>query len=292
MAKGHKGKAGMPVPFPDVESAVRAMERANGAQLDGRTLAIEFVQVPIKIPPGMPTAQAQALVAYLKSPVMQEKLVALQDDPELGHIFAELRDGGAAAFQKYWDDTDLMLKISQKLRALDMDPNAPQGVEGDAAAAAEPPAKKLIANLHDAAKHGDLDAATRFLEEGADVNEHNDRGISALGVAVGFNRLEVVKLLIEKGGDLKFRDPKANNLMHYAAGYGRMAIAKVLLAAGAELGAKNEAGQAPADVAKMNGERDMLKFLESYAAIAARIAEKTAAPAADAAAAEPAEATA
>ncbi len=46
----------------------------------------------------------------------------------------------------------------------------------------------------------------------------NERGISAVGVAVGFNRLEVVKLLIAKGGDLSFRDPKKNTLMHYAAG--------------------------------------------------------------------------
>lgn len=52
----------------------------------------------------------------------------------------------------------------------------------------------------------------------------NERGISALGVAVGFNRLEVVKLLIAKGGDLSFRDPKKNTLMHYAAGGCRYAV--------------------------------------------------------------------
>lgn len=46
----------------------------------------------------------------------------------------------------------------------------------------------------------------------------NERGISALGIAVGFNRLEMVKLFIAKRTDLTFRDPKKNTLMHYAAG--------------------------------------------------------------------------
>ncbi|KXZ52904.1 hypothetical protein GPECTOR_8g283 [Gonium pectorale] len=32
------------VQFPDVESAVRALERTNGAQMDGRTLTVEYVQ--------------------------------------------------------------------------------------------------------------------------------------------------------------------------------------------------------------------------------------------------------
>ncbi|PNW72290.1 hypothetical protein CHLRE_16g674300v5 [Chlamydomonas reinhardtii] len=262
--------------------------------LEAQTVTLEDgTEVPIKIPPGMPAAQAQALVAYLKSnpaaakaayehaqkvmktpgmagafanmsapqnPVMMERLNLLKDDPELKDMFEDMKTNGADAFQKYWDDTDLMLKISRKLRELNVDgapaPEAPASAEG-----APAPAKKLIENLHDAAKHGDMEAATRLIEEGADVNALNDRGISALGVAVGFNRLEVVKLLIAAGADLTFRDPKKNSLMHYAAGYGRMAIAKALLGAGAELSAQNDAKQTPADVAKLNGEKEMVKFL-------------------------------
>ncbi|KXZ55566.1 hypothetical protein GPECTOR_2g1115 [Gonium pectorale] len=339
------------VQFADVESAIRALERTNGAQMDGRTLAVEYVQVtlavafpgtqpeppagpprsvaltgpdpalagaqpsavPIKIPPGMPTAQAQALVAYLKSnpaaakaayeqaqmmmqnpamahaftnmsapqaPAMMERLNALKDDPELKDMFEDMKNNGADAFKKYWDDTELMLKISKKLRALDVsgqEGQAAPAAEGDASAPA--PEKKLIANLHDAAKHGDVEAATRLIEEGADVNALSDKGISALGVAVGFNRLDVVKLLIAKGADLSFRDPKKNTIMHYAAGYGRMAIAKALLAAGAELAAENDAKQTPVAVAKLNGEREMVKFLEGKAASAVK-SEAAAEPAA------------
>ncbi|KAG2453934.1 hypothetical protein HYH02_002137 [Chlamydomonas schloesseri] len=263
-------------------------------------------EVPIKIPPGMPAAQAQALVAYLKSnpaaakaayehaqkvmktpgmagafanmsapqqnPAMMERLNLLKDDPELKDMFEDMKTNGANAFEKYWNDTDLMLKISRKLRELNVNGDgeqgapAAEGAEGTASA----PAKKLIENLHDAAKAGDVEAATRFIEEGADVNALNERGISALGVAVGFNRLEIVKLLLSKGADLTFRDPKKNTLMHYAAGYGRMAIAKALLGAGAELAAQNDAKQTPADVAKLNGEKEMVKFLNDKSKDAAK----------------------
>lgn len=275
--------------------------------LDSVNVTLEDgTEVPIKIPPGMPPAQAQMLVQYLKSnpaaakaaydqaqmmlktpgmanaftnmmapqqdSAMMERLSVLKDDPELKDVFEDMKTNGASAMQKYWDDTELMLKISQKLRALNLGPG--QDPSGAAAAPAAPAAgaagasKAKIANLHDAAKFGDVEAATRFIEEGADVNALNERGISALGVAVGFNRLEVVKLLIAKGGDLSFRDPKKNTLMHYAAGYGRLAIAKALLAAGAELNPENDAKQTPVDVAKMNGEKEMVKFLESKGASA------------------------
>ncbi|KAG2491882.1 hypothetical protein HYH03_009834 [Edaphochlamys debaryana] len=279
------GKKGAPA-LPARVAGGRRAGPAHTRQLpiiDSQVVTLEDgTEVPIKIPPGMPGPQAQALIAYLKSnpaaakaayeqaqmvmknPAMAQaftQMLAPQSpgDPELQEMFDDMKANGASAFQKYWDDTEMMLKISKKLRALDpnADPAAAPAAEGD-----EAPAKKLIANLHDAAKHGDVEAAQRLLEEGADANGLNDRGISPLGVAVGFNRLDLVKLLLEKGGDLAFRDPKKNTLMHYAAGYGRMAIAKALIAAGAELDSPNEAGQTPAEVAKLNGEKEMAKFIE------------------------------
>ncbi|GIL79791.1 hypothetical protein Vretimale_12414 [Volvox reticuliferus] len=291
--------------LPARKAAGRRTAAAHTRQLpiiEAQTVTLEDgTEVPIKIPPGMPAAQAQALVAYLKSnpsaakaayeqaqtimhnpslanaftnmlapqaPAMMERLNALKDDPELQDVFEDMKTNGAAALQKYWDDTELMLKISQKLRALDVNKEPGQAAPAADGSAASSEAKKLIANLHDAAKYGDVEAATRLIEEGADVNALNDRGISALGVAVGFNRLEVVKLLIAKGADVTFQDPKKNTLMHYAAGYGRLAIARILLAAGAELDAKNDAGQTPVDVAKVNKEHDMVKFLGEKGAAA------------------------
>lgn len=46
----------------------------------------------------------------------------------------------------------------------------------------------------------------------------NDRGITALGVAVGFNQAEVVAALLVKGANIEFQDPAGNTVLHYAAG--------------------------------------------------------------------------
>lgn len=46
----------------------------------------------------------------------------------------------------------------------------------------------------------------------------NERGISALGVAVGFNRVPFVELLLDAGADLALRDGQGNTVLHYAAG--------------------------------------------------------------------------
>ena len=46
----------------------------------------------------------------------------------------------------------------------------------------------------------------------------NESGVSPLGVAVGFNRIEMVQLLLDKSVDLMQRDKGGNSVLHYAAG--------------------------------------------------------------------------
>ena len=73
--------------------------------------------------------------------------------------------------------------------------------------------------LHDAAKVGDAGALARLLEEpGCDVNAKDGRGITALGVAVGFNRIPCVKALLAAGADVNLTDAKGSTVLHYAAG--------------------------------------------------------------------------
>jgi hypothetical protein len=56
------------------------------------------------------------------SPQHSEQFAALKDDPELKHVFEEIQKEGPQAMQKYWEDTDLMSKISAKLRAVNLQP--------------------------------------------------------------------------------------------------------------------------------------------------------------------------
>lgn len=76
----------------------------------------------------------------------------------------------------------------------------------------------LPSTLHDAAKIGDEASLKRLIEDGANVNEKDSRGISPLGVAVGFNRIPCVKALLAAGADVHQTDARGSTVLHYAAG--------------------------------------------------------------------------
>jgi hypothetical protein len=48
----------------------------------------------------------------------REKMEKLKDDPELKPILTEIATSGAAAMDRYWNDKDLMSRISQKMAEL------------------------------------------------------------------------------------------------------------------------------------------------------------------------------
>jgi len=200
-----------------------------------------------------------AAQAPMQSPEMAEKFAALKDDEDLKPVFEDVLANGPQAFAKYWDDTELMGKISAKMRAMGLSPPGPQG----AAAGAEPKAPAgPPTTLHAAAKAGDVEALNKLVEEGKDVDEPNERGVSPLGIAVGFNRIEVIKALLAKGAKVDATDSQGNTAMHYACGYGRKDAAEVLAGVDADLEPKNKAGQTPRDVAGMNKEKAMVEWVK------------------------------
>ena len=72
--------------------------------------------------------------------------------------------------------------------------------------------------LHEAAKVGDEDALKRLIDDGQDVNAKDRRGITALGVAVGFNRISCIRCLLDAGADVHMTDMRGSTVLHYAAG--------------------------------------------------------------------------
>ncbi|GLD91963.1 hypothetical protein PINS_up000496 [Pythium insidiosum] len=85
----------------------------------------------------------------------------------------------------------------------------------------------------DAASRGDVKALTALLEQGANVNETDKEGYSALQVASKKGRLEVVEYLLQCGADVNQRDSDGFSALHEAAFGGYDDIVRVLLRAGA-----------------------------------------------------------
>ena len=50
------------------------------------------------------------------------------------------------------------------------------------------------------------------------MNEADGRGITALGLAVGYNKVALIKVLLEAGADVAKADAKKSTALHYAAG--------------------------------------------------------------------------
>jgi ankyrin repeat protein/serine/threonine protein kinase len=98
---------------------------------------------------------------------------------------------------------------------------------------------------------GKPEAAKVLIEAGADVNQRNAKGESALNLTQGawIPTAETVELLIEAGVDVKAKNATGSTPLHAAIQLGQPEIAKLLIAAGADVDAKDEQGNTPLSIA-------------------------------------------
>jgi len=74
-----------------------------------------------------------------------------------------------------------------------------------------------------------------LIENGADLNQQTNQGMTALMYAVGFDDCdEIVKLLLDNGADLNMRDNNGKTALMYAASAGKVNRIKLLLEKGAD----------------------------------------------------------
>eukprot|EP00448_Togula_jolla_P010325 CAMPEP_0170615224 /NCGR_PEP_ID=MMETSP0224-20130122/25223_1 /TAXON_ID=285029 /ORGANISM="Togula jolla, Strain CCCM 725" /LENGTH=168 /DNA_ID=CAMNT_0010940941 /DNA_START=63 /DNA_END=565 /DNA_ORIENTATION=+ len=85
---------------------------------------------------------------------MQDRVKALETDPELAAVFDDIKKNGLEAMMKYYQDEELMLKISKKMGGL------PVELQGALKKIDETPL-----TIHEAAKNGDLKQVQEYVEK-------------------------------------------------------------------------------------------------------------------------------
>lgn len=187
----------------------------------------------------------------------QDRLKGLETDPELAHIFEDIKKNGLEAAMKHCNDDELMLKFSQKMGGL------PQELRPVMQKLEETPM-----TIHEAAKMGDLKAVQEFLENKKPLDAQDQKGITPLGYAIGANRIAVVKLLLDNRANPFAVDASGNSGLHYAAGYGRKELLEYLLKTGGNVHQTNAQGQTPLVAARANTQQDAIQILQAHGATA------------------------
>lgn len=126
--------------------------------------------------------------------------------------------------------------------------------------------EQITALFIDAARLGDTDMLTQFLDAGMAVDAQDSRGYTALIVAAYNGVLPATALLLERGADPNTQDAKGATALSGVAFKGHLAVAELLVSAGAKLDIPSHLGRTPLMFAVMFGRQDMVRFLRSRGA--------------------------
>jgi len=106
-----------------------------------------------------------------------------------------------------------------------------------------------------------------MLENGVDLHQVDDDGISALDMAIKFKRKDVIALCLEEGFDLNSTRRKSGiTPVMLAACFSDTQMMEMLLEGGGEMNAVDKTGMSPLDYARKLGQKKMQTYLEERGA--------------------------
>jgi ankyrin repeat protein len=110
-------------------------------------------------------------------------------------------------------------------------------------------------NLRDAAVADNAGAVKRFIAQGADPDEKNQYGDTALMIGAAWGSINAVTALLDNGADVNFKGGDGGTALMGAAAIGREAMVKLLLDRGAEIDAREEKGQSALTAAVIKNQK-------------------------------------
>ena len=112
-----------------------------------------------------------------------------------------------------------------------------------------------------AAFHGAVECAKYLIKSGANVNQKNFMGYSALHWAAYSGRTETIRLLVDNQAKLEIKTQDGKTPLHIAASRGHIQFIKVILELGADLEAVNSLGWNALHFAVVANQRQVAPFL-------------------------------
>jgi ankyrin repeat protein len=113
---------------------------------------------------------------------------------------------------------------------------------------------------------GDSLAVQKLIDAGANINEPDSRGYTALFYAVEYGQLELVKSLISNGANLESKDSLGMTPLAFTAYWGYNSpnadnIIKLLIKSGANINAKSPDGETVLDFSLSSAKGDLVDYL-------------------------------
>jgi len=118
------------------------------------------------------------------------------------------------------------------------------------------------AEIHDAAKKGDIERVEALLAETPEqvnAKDENDETPLHLAVRRGYN--EVIGLLLAQGADVNAKNEAGVTPLHTAVQEGYKEVVRLLVAKGADVNAKTNKGDTPLYEAVRQGDKEVVQLL-------------------------------
>jgi ankyrin repeat protein len=116
-------------------------------------------------------------------------------------------------------------------------------------------------------KHASLEFIKVLLENGLNIMDKDEDGLSAIDIAIKFKREDVVNFCIENGMDINSTSRKSGiTPILLASCFNNISMVELLLKHGADINALDNNGMSAKDYAKKLGQKKMVAFLDEHGA--------------------------
>ena len=116
-------------------------------------------------------------------------------------------------------------------------------------------------------KHASIEFIETLLENGLELTQVDDDGLSAIDIAIKFKREDVIDFCVKNGMNVNDTSrPSGITPIMLAACFNNTDIVQKLIDYGADINAQDNNGMSAKDYAKKLGQKRMVTFLEEYGA--------------------------